>query len=285
MLSVPLEHALQLISPTRVMLLDFHEPLSHRVCIDYSFYAFGTPFVLLRMAKGPNFGLSDTVVDVNLITAAKGATYVVGFQEKKGPTRRYAEKHFEALVKVLESPQLATFDCGIMLSGEFLAEEAYKEYWFRRLIDTVNLKYVFFRAGAILGEDWIPSLQNVVEMKWNLRSLNRETIVHTNWELRLRMYAWQETEAPITTSTTRRTSPGETPRPTKSTPKTISPGVTVTLTSDPTASVWWPMLNISVITYPTVKVVDDDSAIGYLGHPCLVVVCLAVVWLGLEVIL
>lgn len=218
MLSVTLERALQYTSAQRTMLFEFQQPHNHHKYTNFSAYAAPTPaFVLLRAAKGPNLVAgTPPLVDINALTVTQGVTYVVGFQERRGSRWRYTEEEVDGLVQVMSHFKLRNRTLGVYLSAEFLAGHKGVEE-FKKLVALDNFKYLFLRAGLIVSGKWAPSDDRVRYLKWNVRKLNRETILHTDWPMRQKMYRWEEIPDPVATTTT--TTTKRTTTTTKTTPR------------------------------------------------------------------
>lgn len=277
-LSVTLDRALQLVSRNRVML--FYFPLMDHYRTYLGEFALGTlyPFVLLRLARGPNFdgGLDD----YNLFEPQTSVNYFVGFAEAKGTRWTYSEDDVDELVNVLKKLDDGYRSLGVFLSAEFLSDR--KGVWqFKRLLDLSAVKWLYVRSGKIITNKWNPTDTQVENLKWNIRAFQKETYIHTDWNLRQKIYKWENipdpehdttTMPPITGSTISPGSTGSTGSTETTTTTTTTeapPSIDdITLTSEepskPTPSF---TSKYTDVTFPTVVVPSGTTA--RISHPML----------------
>lgn len=275
LLSVTLERALQFVSSSRAML--FHFPGMDHQQTGFATFAFDSlwPFLLVRLARGPNYRRVQALQDVNRLIPVSKVTFVIGFAEERGERWQYNEEDVLELVAMMKHQKFRGLDLGVFLSAEFLAESR-GVLQFQPLRELPNFKYLFVRAGLIRTESWNPSGSQVKNLKYNIRQLGRETFLHTDWPLRQGLYQWESIEdpppptTPTTTTTTKAptlgtASTGTAITTTSTTPTTSStsttttttempPNITdVTLTSDHTPTTTSFFLNYTDVTFPTVK--------------------------------
>lgn len=276
MLSVTLERALQYVTPRRTMLFEFLEPATHYKHTKFYAYAFqNESCVLLRAVKGPNYRSSMPLVDLDKTTMAAAVTYVVGFSEQKGSRWTYGKRDETALVKAMQHPKLKHRRLGVLLSAEFLTEDR-AVGGFKTLMALPNFHYLFVRAGLIGG--WNPPAAKVQNLKWTVKRLNRETFIHTEWQMRQQIYRWEVIEGPEEggTTMTTTTTTGEPGVPTRTT-MMFPP-----LTSDPPPSTTTFRWNSTRFTFPTVKETGLKAGVGNVGSRWLGVMGLVVWWWFVE---
>lgn len=266
-LSVPMDRALQVLSPRRRMIFEFGESLIHHLFTPESWYNFGAqPFIMLRVAMGPNWKDKTQLVDLAALQTVEGVTYVLGFRETIGPQATYTEEDVIKLVKAVMHFKMKERVLGIALSAEFLASEQ-KVIQFAHLLARPEFRYLYVRSGQI-DPKWKPTAWMVDNLKWNLKELGKETILHTDWELREKIYMWKDIRDPSTTTTTSTKGTGTTflpPPPTtiRTTTEYVPPPVqTVSLSSPLPPSTTLMPLNYSQITFPTVKSEGQFQGIG-----------------------
>lgn len=301
MLRVTLERALQFITPTRRMLFEFDEPENHHLYTPFAWYDRGTkPLLLIRMAKGPNYN-GDRLADMNAIHIVEGATYVLGFGERRGQRWAYTEEDVAQLVAVMET-KFKGSAVGVFLCAEFLVEQMNVDI-FAKLMALPEFQFVYLRVGLIMSR-WNPPLDRLKILKWNVRQLGRETIFHAEFGLQRKFYQWEEINpsniikprpspspptlvpAPLTTKAEPETNPKTEPQPEPQTEADTDPPPivinSIAYTSPDTPPTSTVFLNFSKITFPTKS--GSTRTLKVLGAIDVVVaiVFAAFVWLVLS---
>lgn len=256
-LSVALELALQFVSASRAML--FHFPaMDHHNTTSFATFAFDSlsPFVLVRLVRGPNFRRVQLLQDVNQLVPVDNVTFVIGFAEERGRQWHYEDREVLELVAMMKHPKFRGLSLGVFLSAEFLSQFG-GVLQFRPLMELPNFKYLFVRAGLIMPNNWSPSASQVRNLKYTIRLLGRETFIHTEWRLRWSLYTWEsidDPQPPITAAPTAGTGATATTTNTTTTTTEEPPSIAdVTLTSESTPTTTSFFLNYTRVTFPTVK--------------------------------